>query len=74
MTLPNHTLNCVDHKHGPDRKLDHITVEMERPTYNGRAIPEVTHASWPLLWALSRCSLQQRNHPIEVLNGGPTTV
>jgi hypothetical protein len=25
--LPNQALDCVDHKHGPDRKLDQIPVE-----------------------------------------------
>ena len=26
-TLPNQALDCVDHKHGPNRKLDQIPVE-----------------------------------------------
>jgi len=26
-TLPNHALDCVDHKHGPNHKLDQITVD-----------------------------------------------
>jgi hypothetical protein len=26
-SLPNQALDCVDHKHGPNRKLDHIPVD-----------------------------------------------